>query len=75
MNVLIGASHGSVVEDPRFGVKYAVEATDVAESNDGVPADRTCPRAWCERGVAEFLASGAAAAFPAGTAGEYLFIR
>ena len=72
-NVLIGASHAFGVEDPKLGVKYAVEATSVAESDDGVPPiDRI--RAWCERGVAEFLASGAAAAFASwDRAGEYLF--
>ncbi len=72
-NVLIGASSAFGLEDPRLGVKYAVEATDVAESDDGVPAiDRV--RAWCERGVAEFLAKDAAAALPSwDRAGEYLY--
>ena len=54
-------------------MKYAAEATTVAESNNEVvPVEGV--RAWCERGVAEFLASGAAAAFSSwDRAGEYLF--
>ena len=32
-------------------------------------------RAWCERGVAEYLASGTKSAFPSWEkAGEYLFV-
>jgi hypothetical protein len=75
-NVLLGASHAFGIDEPKLGVKYAVQATEVAEvaeSYEGVPPiDRV--RAWCERGVAEFLANGAAAAFASwDRAGEYLF--
>src|SRR5207237_421180 len=49
-NILLGASHAFGLEDLSLGVKYAAEATDVADSHDGVPAiDRA--RAWSERGV------------------------
>jgi hypothetical protein len=72
-NVLLGASHAFGMEDPRLGVKYAVEATEVAESDDGVPMIERV-RAWCERGVAEFLANGAVAALVSwDRAGEYLY--
>jgi hypothetical protein len=72
-NVLLGASHAFGLKDPRLGVKYAADATTVAESDTGVPAVERA-RAWCERGVAEFLASGAAVALPSwDRAGEYLF--
>lgn len=72
-NVLLGASHAFGLEDPRLGVKYAAEATDMMESDDGVPAIERV-RAWCERGVAEFLANGAAAALASwDSAGEHLF--
>jgi hypothetical protein len=72
-NVLLAASHAFGLEDPKEGVNYAASATTVAESDAGVPAVERA-RAWCERGVAEFLASGAAAALPSwDRAGEYLF--
>ncbi len=72
-NVLLGASHACGIEDPRLGVKYASDATTVAESDTDVPAIERV-RAWCERGVAEFLANGAAAALSSwDRAGEYLF--
>jgi hypothetical protein len=73
VNILLGASHAFGLENPGLGVKYAVEATNVAETDDVVSAiDRA--RAWSERGVAEFLAKDAAAALPSwDRAGEYLF--
>ena len=73
VNVLLGASHAFGLEVPAVGVKYALEAAMVAESDDGVPAiDRV--RAWSELGVAQFYASGPAAAIESwDKAGEYLF--
>jgi hypothetical protein len=72
-NILLGASHAFGIEDAALGVKYATQATVVAESDAGVPPlDRV--RAWSELGVSQFLAYGALAALPSwDRAGEYLF--
>lgn len=72
-NVLLGASHAFGLENPALGVKYAELATTASESDKSMPTIERV-RAWCERGIAEYLARGAAAAFTSWEhAGEYLF--
>jgi len=45
-NVLLGASHAFGLEDPRLGVKFAADATTVAESDAGTTANARRTSAW-----------------------------
>jgi hypothetical protein len=72
-NVLLAASHAFGLEDAVVGLKYSDLATTASESEKEMPTIERA-KAWCERGVAEYLAGGAASAFTSWErGGEYLF--
>ena len=62
MLVLLGASQAFGIEKPHKGVEYARQAALVAEGSEFVPEIERA-RAFAELAVAEFLASGAKAAY------------
>jgi hypothetical protein len=73
MLVLLAASRAFGIEKPNEGVEYAQQAASVAAGSEFVPGIERA-RAFAELAVAEFLLSGAKAAFTSwDKAAEYLF--